>query len=449
MRSLLFCLLCVTSLGCFAPRDEAPSIDPGQRVPGPDAGRPTAPDDGGAVAGDAGAPVEPDAGGLPPPAPVTTVVDALAVNPPAATSQADGTPIDGGCRGDAFLLGARRPTECAVGPCLGIIGRDGTTRVFERSPSVSVIGAEAQRLAWVRSENRRLTLFTQRGAAPATVVATLGEGLGQLQALFDGDDVVVVRSVVAGASARTSVTRFFAGQPESAAQLAYEGPGRIERSRDTLGRGEPQLDLSTGRVWVLTTGGLFRTAPRGQTGGAAVPLPPGAQVADVGAFALAGRGLALVAIGSQVWRTDGTAALLEHLASLPDATRITAIAPYGTGFAATAAGSVFVLDGAGPIRRVLGRTNVSPYATTESAIAVEGRRVFVNTLCLSWSSYPGYDVAVIEPDVAQPVARWWWEVYGSQHDLPVIPSSRVNVSGDQWVSVELVRANGGFVTSRW
>ena len=114
---------------------------------------------------------------------------------------------------------------------------------------------------------------------------------------------------------------------------------------------------------------------------------------------------------------------------------------------AVANSSVFVLYGAGPIRRILGRSDVSAYGTTEAAIAVSGRRIFVNTLCLSWSSYPGYDTAVLEPDAAQPTARWWWNVYASQHDLPVIPKARVNVGGNTWSSVELIRGPDGFVTT--
>jgi hypothetical protein len=358
-------------------------------------------------------------------------------------SYADDAPLDGGCRGNAFLAGVTAPPSCRPGECVSVVARDGSVRVVERGEGQSFwpLGASSRHLAWTRSDTRQVSVFVSMdGGAPRLLASNVQ---GSVKVLFDGDDVVLVRAVASGSSARTTVWRYPAGQPESAAQAQYEAPGALQAEQDS----HLQLDATTGRLWFLTSKGLFRTAARGDLGGAPVPVVNGPRGGSVNAFALTGQGLALVAVDNEVWLSDGTMARLDQLAALPEQASIGAIAPFGTGFAAVANSSVFVLDGQGPIRRILGRSDASPYGTTESAIAVAGRRIFVNTLCLSWSSYPGYDTAVLEPDAAQPTARWWWDVYASQHDLPVIPKSRVNVGGNSWSSIELRRAPGGFVTT--
>lgn len=428
MRRFLLLSLCCTA--CFVPPTE------GRPLPVPEMPAPVTP-----------VPPAVDAGTTPtpivPPAPITTVVDALAMNPPAIATETSEMSIDGGCRGNAFLAGARRSAACGTGACLQVVGRDGSVRVVDQGEGTSFwpAGADARRLAWVRGDSRRRSLLVAEGASAPRVVTTFSEGLTEVR--FDGDDVLVVRSVSSGASARTSVWRYPAGQPESAGQQLFEAPGSIQFGRAA----QVQVDASSGRLWLLTTAGLFRSAPRGQVGGGPVPIVNGPRGGTVSAFALTGQGLALVAVDNEVWLSDGTMMRLDHLASLPAQSSIGALAPFGTGFAAVANSSVFVLDGAGPIRRILGRSDVSAYGTTEEAIAVSGRRIFVNTLCLSWSSYPGYDTAVLEPDAAQPTARWWWNVYASQHDLPVIPKARVNVGGNTLSSVELIRGPDGFVTT--
>ncbi|MCU0700935.1 MAG: hypothetical protein MUC96_30885 [Myxococcaceae bacterium] len=438
---LLTTLLCLSLAACFVAPEEPLTPGPSEPTTPLNPTQPAAPDAG------PGTPVDAGVTPMVPPTPITAVVDALAPNPPAIATDTDQRDIDGGCRGDAYQRGLRRPAECApgAGPCLGVVGRDGAMRVLDRGQSVWTVGADGDRVAWLRSEGpgRRRTLLVATGTAAPRELTTNEEGLVEVR--FDGEDVLVVVSVSSGGRGRTTITRYVGGQGRP--QSVYEAPGTTQYRGSGDGEGQLQLDATTGRLWVLTSDGLFRTAPRGQTGGAAVPVVNGPRGSSVSAFALAPGGLAFVAVENEVWLSDGTLARLDHVASLPPTASISAIAPFGTGFAAVASGSVYVLEGAGPIRRILGRSDVSPYGTTEGAIAVSGRRIFVNTLCLSWSSYPGYDIAVLEPDAAQPTARWWWDVYGSQHDLPAIPSSRVNVSGNSWSSVELVRGLGGFVTT--
>ncbi|MDX2012199.1 MAG: hypothetical protein SFW67_18535 [Myxococcaceae bacterium] len=435
----LFTTLVFLSLtACFVAPEEPLSPEPTTPVMSVNPTQPAAPDAG---------PL--DAGVLPivPPTPITAVIDALAPNPPAIATDTDERDIDGGCRGDAYRMGLRRPAECTPGsgPCLGVVGRDGALRVLDRGANTTVVGADGDRVAWLRSERagpRRALLVATATSTPRELM-TIDEGLVEVR--FDGNDVLVVVSVFSGGRGRTTVMRSVGGQGRP--QDIYEAPGSTQYRGSGQGEGQLQLDATTGRLWLLTSEGLFRTAPRGQTGGASVPVPNGPNGTGVSAFALTPSGLAFVAVENEVWLSDGTMARLDHFASLPPGSGISAIAAFGSGFAAVSGSSVFVLDGAGPIRRILGRSDVSPYGTTEAAIAVSGRRIFVNTLCISWSSYPGYDIAVLEPDGAQPTARWWWDVYGSQHDLPAIPSSRVNVSGNSWSSVELLRGLGGFVTT--
>jgi hypothetical protein len=182
-----------------------------------------------------------------------------------------------------------------------------------------------------------------------------------------------------------------------------------------------------------------------ETGNASeVPLEPDTAPT---AFALLPGGSALVATGREVWLTSPpeSAQRLDHLATFPERSNLQAIAPFGTGFVAIASSEVFILEGAGPIRRVLGRTEASPYASTEAALVVSGRKVLISTLCLSWSSYPGYDVAVLDPDAK--TAQWWWQAYPSQWDVPAFPVSRANVGSNHWSSVEVHRAGSGFVTT--
>jgi hypothetical protein len=374
--------------------------------------------------------------------PVTTVVERLIPNPPAAVSDGSGTPLTGGCRGDAYRAAVQRPAECAGRQCLFVVGADRRARVLDSGhDGYSVLGASDTHVAWVRQAGRARSLMVSSGGAPRQVVTALG---GAAFVRFDGADVLVVESVSAGGSGSTRVTRYADGQPESLRQVVLEAQGTgPAASPDRVA-----ID-ATGRVWVLTDLGLFRSAPRGQPSMTSqVPLVGGPSGARPSAFTLLPSGLALVALANELWLTDGTAARLDHVATLPPAARVTAVAPWRSGFAAIASSSVFVHDGSGPIVRVLGRNPASPYSTTEPALKVtpEGR-LLVSTLCLSWSSYPGYDVAVLDLSPDGDSARWWWEVFPSQFDVPAFPVERANVSGNEWNSVELHRTATGFVTS--
>lgn len=415
----------VLTAACFTPLPEADtSLSPVLFSAAPrhavDAGRPQA---------------------MAPSVPVTTVVDDLLLNPPAAVSDSSGAPLIGGCRGDAHRAGVSRPPECAGRQCVVVIGSDGRTRVLDSGhDGYSVLSTSDTRVAWVRQTGRTRALMVSSGDAPRQVVSALPSSA---VVRFDGADVLVVEAVASGAGSDTRVTRYLDGQPESTRQLVLEARGAVSS------RSEPVSVDGDGRVWVLTDVGLFRSAPRGQPFSTTqVPLVSGPSGARPTAFALTRQGLALVGLGNEVWLTDGTAARLDHLATLPEGVQVGAIAPWLSGFAAVAAGQVFVLGGSGPITRVLGRNPASPYSTTEPAVSVtpEGR-LLVSTLCLSWSSYPGYDVAVLELSPDGGSARWWWEVFASQFEVPAFPVARANVSGDQWSSVELHRTAMGFVTS--
>lgn len=252
--------------------------------------------------------------------------------------------------------------------------------------------------------------------------------------MFDGDDALVVETIAGGQRGSTRIVRYPAGQPESMRRVVLEAAGQVNDERRVA------VDAA-GRVWAATSDGLWRSSPRDGDG-------PAVQVAlvneaRVNAFALLPSGLAFVAVENEVWLSDGDARL-EHVATLPESAQ--ALAAFGSGFVAIAASQVFVLEGAGPIRRVLTRNPASPYQTTEPALVVAGRQVLISTLCLSWSSYPGYDTAVLDLDTGS--ARWWWQVYSSQFEVPAFPVARANVDGNTWSSVELRRSSRGFVTTQ-
>ncbi len=372
-----------------------------------------------------------DAGVRVPAAPVTTVVDALMTNPLAATSEDE--PFVSSCRGDDFLKNVARPAGCR-GSCLFAVRRDRSAVVLDDTgEGFSVIGADARRVAWVR----------QTGGARSVMLSGDADGVRPLVTslpssafvVFDGEDVLLVETVAAGG---TRITRYPAGQPESMRRVVLDVKGQVRDERRVA------VDAA-GRVWVVTNeGSVWRSAPRDVvSSGAQVPLVNGPNGGRVNAFALLPSGLALVAIENEVWLSDG-AARLEHLATLPES--VQAIAAFGTGFVAIAASQVFMLEGAGPIRRILTRNPASPYQTTEAALVVSGRQVLISTLCLSWSSYPGYDTAVLDPDAGS--ARWWWQVYPSQFDVPAFPVSRANVDSNSWASIELRRSSLGFVTTQ-
>lgn len=375
-----------------------------------------------------------DAGLQRPAAPITTVVDALLTNPRAATSEDE--PFVSSCRGDDFLKNVSRPAGC-TGSCLFAVRPDRSAVVLDDSgEGFSVIGADARRVAWVRQTRGARSVMlsgTADGVARPLVTSLPSSAF----VTFDGEDVLLVETIAGGERGATRITRYPAGQPESMRRVVLELTGQV--------RDEGRVAVDTdGRVWAVTGDGLWRSLPRDVVGaGAQVPLVNGPNGGRVNAFALLPSGLALVAIENEVWLSDG-AARLEHFATLPES--VQALAAFGTGFVAIAASQVFVLEGAGPIRRILTRNPASPYQTTEAAVAVSGRQVLISTLCLSWSSYPGYDTAVLEPDTGS--ARWWWQVYPSQFEVPAFPVSRANVGSNTWSSVELRRSSLGFVTTQ-
>ncbi len=300
-----------------------------------------------------------------------------------------------------------------------------------------VVATSATRTAWLRQNGQTRVLMVGDGVTAPRQVASLVSGAPTVA--FDGDDLLLVEAVSSSDTPWTRVTRYADGQPESSRRLVMEVPGTVRQQRLVA------VHPATGRVWALTSVGLFFSPPRTETGNASeVPLEPGTVPT---AFALLPGGSALIAMGREVWLTSppGSARGLDHLATFPERSNIQAIAPFGRGFVAIASSEVFVLEGAGPIRRVLGRTDASPYASTEPALVVSGRKVLISTLCLSWSSYPGYDVAVLDPDAK--TAQWWWQAYPSQWDVPAFPVTRANVGSNSWSSVEVHRAGSGFVTT--
>lgn len=372
--------------------------------------------------------------------PVTTVVDARAPNPPAAITEPD-APISGGCRGDDFLRGVTTPPACDGAPCVATIAADRSVQVLDASPSAAftVLATSPTRVVWLRRTATSRTVLAAAANEPARVVVTQVEG--DARVLFDREDLLLLERVSAGDSAVTRVTRYPAGRPESAREHVMEFPRAVLPNEGALA-----VAPDSGGVWALTPQALYRSPARGQGGrGLEVPLPTVAGSARPTAMALTPSGRALVGVGNEVWLTDGTVEGLQHLATLPEGASIGALAPWSDGFAAVVSGEVVVLEGQGPIRRVLGTTTASPYRSTESGLVVSGRQLLVSTLCLSWSSYPGYDVAVVDPDARQ--ARWWWDAYPSQWAIPAFPVSRANVSGNQWVSVTVQRTGAGFVVT--
>ncbi|MBL8919636.1 MAG: hypothetical protein JNJ54_12285 [Myxococcaceae bacterium] len=415
---------------CFTPIPEA---DTGLTTVVVKPGR--GPGDGGLAAepGDAGHPFRAP--------PVTTTVDRLVPNPTAAVSDGSTTPLVGGCRGDAYRAGVQRPPECVGRQCLFVIGNDGRVRVLDSGhEGYTVLGTSDSHVAWTRQVGRLRSLMVSSGGAPRQVATST---TGAVFVRFDGADLLLVETMGTGGGGSTRVTRYADGQAESLRQVVLEAPGARSSSPERVA-----VDAA-GRVWLLTDVGLFRSAPRGQpTSTTQVPLVGGPSGARPSAFALLPSGLALVALANELWLTDGTASRLDQVATLPSGAPVMAVAPWRSGFAAVAGAEVFVHDGSGPIVRVLGRNPASPYSTTEPALSVtrEGR-LLVSTLCLSWSSYPGYDVAVLDLSPDGDSARWWWEVFPSQFDVPAFPVARANVRGDEWTSVELHRTSLGFVTS--
>lgn len=374
-----------------------------------------------------------DAGVRVPAAPITAVVDALMANPRAATSEDE--PFVSSCRGDDFLKNVARPPGC-TGSCLCTVGSDRSAVVLDDSAEgFSVIGADARRVAWVRqSRGTRSVMVSDLSGAPRQLVTNLPSSAF---VVFDGDDALVVETIAGGQRGNTRIVRYPAGQPESMRRVVLEARGQVLDERRVA------VDAA-GRVWAATNDGLWRSSARGEAGtGAEVPLVNGPNGGRVNAFTLLPSGLAFVAVENEVWLSDGDDRL-EHFATLPES--VQALATFGSGFVAIAASQVFVLEGAGPIRRVLTRNPASPYQTTEPALAVAGRQVLISTLCLSWSSYPGYDTAVLDLDAGS--ARWWWQVYPSQFEVPAFPVARANVGSNTWSSVELRRSARGFVTTQ-
>ncbi|MDP1922520.1 MAG: hypothetical protein Q8L14_40135 [Myxococcales bacterium] len=373
-----------------------------------------------------------------PATPITDVVDALAPNPPATISDGSDQPMAVNCRGDDYLRDVRRPQQCVDTGCLVSIGSDRQPRVLDLGTAgFQVVATSATRTAWVRQNGQTRVLMVGDGMAAPKQVGSMVSGAATV--LFDGDDVLLIEAVSSSDTQWTRITRYAEGQPESSRRLVMEVPGSVRQPRLVA------VHPATGRVWALTSVGLFFSAPRTETGAASeVPLD---RTTAPTAFALLPGGSALVAMGSAVWLTSppDSAARLDHLATFPERSVIQAIAPYGTGFVAIASSEVFILEGAGPIRRVLGRSEASPYSSTEPALVVSGRKVLISTLCLSWSSYPGYDVAVLDPDTK--TAQWWWQAYPSQWDVPAFPVTRANVGSNSWSSVEVHRAGSGFVTT--
>lgn len=419
MRSPL-ALACLAFTACFSPIPEAQTqLGPVVVAPAPQPAAPT---------------TSPEV--VVPSSPVTAVVDALAPNPPATVTDTSELPVTSHCRGDDYLRDVRRPQPCVDVGCLFAIGRDRTPQVLEvGGGGFQVLATDGPKTAWQRTRGQTRAVMVADGAAAPRQVASLLEGAPVVR--FDGDDLLVVEAVSSAASPWSRVTRYPADQPESARQLVMEVPGRLRMERPLA------VHAATGRVFVLTSIGLFFSPPRRERGLAGeLALPRGASPT---AFSLLPSGGVLLGVGADVWWAASTTSAPAHLATLPGQAVVQAIAPYGTGFVAVASSQVFVLEGAGPIRRVLARSDASPYQTTEAAVVVSGRQLLLSTLCLSWSSYPGYDVAVLDPDAK--TARWWWEVYPSQWDVPDFPVSRANVGGNQWSSVEVHRSSRGFVTS--
>ncbi|MDP3504261.1 MAG: hypothetical protein Q8S33_28235 [Myxococcales bacterium] len=373
-----------------------------------------------------------------PATPVTDVIDALAPNPPATISDGSDQPMPVNCRGDDYLRDVRKPQQCVDTGCLVSIGSDRQPRVLDLGTAgFQVVATSATRTAWIRQNGQTSVLMVGDGVTAPRRVASMVSASATV--LFDGDDVLLVEAVSSSDTTWTRITRYADGQPESSRRLVMEVPGRVRQPRLVA------VHPATGRVWALTSVGLFFSAPRMETGNASeVPLDPDAAPT---AFALLPGGSALVATGREVWLTSPpeSAQRLDHLATFPERSNLQAIAPFGAGFVAIASSEVFVLEGAGPIRRVLGRTEASPYASTEPALVVSGRKVLISTLCLSWSSYPGYDVAVLDPDAK--TAQWWWQAYPSQWEVPAFPVARANVGSNNWSSVEVHRAGSGFVTT--
>lgn len=372
---------------------------------------------GGSAGGSAQSPV------IIPATPETRVVDRLAPNPPAAWVESSETSIDGGCRGDDFLRGVA-PVRCNGSTCIVHIGPGRVATVLGEGNAV--VATSETLVAWTRSTtNRMMLVIGGLNAAPREFVLASGNNSNRKYA-FDGDDLLVLSS----ANMTNELTRY------SATSVTTVGTAPGAASYNEL-----EVDAD-GRVWFITSQGLYRSRPRGEAGIDVVPtlgLP-----ANLRAVAPVGRGSALVAHGSDVWLTDGAQGLVQ-LASLPSERFISAIRGWSTGFAAIAGAEVYVSDGTGPIRRVLGRSDVSPYQSTEGAISVVGRKVLVNTLCISWSSYPGYDVAVL--DVDSSAAQWWWEAFPSQFDVPALPKPTANIAGPTWQGVTRYRMGTGLVTS--
>lgn len=351
-----------------------------------------------------------------PPAPITTIVDVSAPNPELAFVESSQTTLDGGCRGDDFLRGVAKPV-CSGRQCLVSIDSSRLARVIASGDGFSVKASTPSRLAYVRSE-RPSRLVISDG------MATLGELpiSGQVEVRFDGNEPVLF----AMSRSQVTVSRGTLAIATIPGQLSTQVPPVVDQN---------------GRAWVVTDAGLFRTAPRDGTGFATVRLI-GAPT-TLSTFAPLAGGQVLLGLGSSVWLSDGENDLVElaHFGEL----RVSAVKQYRTGFAAIVSGEVYYSEAGSPLRKVLSRHPNNPYATTEDALEVHERMLLVSTACISWSSYPGYDVAVIDPQFSS--AAWWWDVYASQFEVPAFPVSRANVAGPTWGSVEVRRGPLGFITS--
>ncbi len=304
------------------------------------------------------------------------------------------------------------------------IGRGGLATILDsHQPGLQLYAVEGSKTVYRRNPS---TLTVVDGVGPPMTLGTVPAlTQGQRFVKVDGSDVLITNETGSGNAERTIVTRY------PAASMVMEAPGRAQRI--------PQVDAA-GRVWILTSRGLFRSEPRAAPA-VAIPVTPVAGMLPT-AFHVLPSGSALVATQNVVTFVSPAGTSTPY-ATLPATSSISAIAAWQGGFAAIAGSDAFVSTPAGPVRRVLTQNPLSSFRSHEPFLATSAGNLFVSTLCMSWSGYPAYDTAVVDPSAG--TVSWWWNSYATQHDVPVFPTSSANVSGDVWESVPTMRSTAGFI----
>jgi hypothetical protein len=373
----------------------------------------------------AGGEVEPVA----PLQPITQSIDAILTSPPAVES--DTPAVNAGCRGNAYLAGVTAPPQCLGQKCLTAVNRNGVVTLLDtHSQPIRVLGVKGSKVVYRRDPNTLMIVDVSGSPVMLGTLPTASLQPTSTSATIDGSDVLVSFETRSANIDRTLVMRYPSGT------TILDAPG--------MRRSDHQVDGS-GRVWIRTSQGVFRSAPRGAPSlTTSIPSPSGVGTPYGGSFHVLPSGNALLAEDNKVWLTLSTGAST-LFATLPNnTTGIRAIAPWQGGFVAIAGNDVFVTTGTGPLRRVLIQNMLSSYFSHENWVSASGANIYLNTLCHSISSYPGYDTAIINPNTG--TALWWWQMYTSQHDIPVLPAPSSTITGGFLdVRAPTLRSTAGFI----